>query len=319
MMSTRSLRYAWGVGLLAALAACGGGDSGGPVVSGPLAITAANANDAARVGTTAAGAGADIGGAGLSFGAVTGQQATISQVRRAHTMAVSALGTQRKLAGAAQIPCAGGGTLNITFNDSNADNLLNRVGETISLTANSCNDGQGGSVNGGFSLQLTGYTDATHLSFTLAFINFRSSDSASATSAAIDGSISAALAGTSSISASSPSLNISATAQGVTRSFSAQNYSLSYVDDGSQVTEIVGGTFSSSDFQGQSVQVATLTPIVIRATDNYPYQGVLVVTGANNSAVRIEAVDATQAKVWVDANGDGVYETSTVVNWSALA
>ena len=187
-MNSRSIRFTLCVTLLAALAACGGGgDSGGPSASGPLAITADNANNAARVGTTAAGAGTMIGDASMSFGGITGQQVTISQIRRAHSMAVSALGTQRKPAGTASVTCAGGGSLTISFNDSNADNLLNRVGESISLTANACSDGQGGTANGGFSLTLTSYADATHLAFTLAFNNFRSSDtvSSSATQGAV--------------------------------------------------------------------------------------------------------------------------------------
>ncbi len=319
MMHTRLVRYTLGASLLAVLAACGGGgDSGSPAASGPLVITADNANNAARVGTTAAGAGTMIGGASTSFGAAMGQQVTISQVRRAHSMAVSALGAQRKPAGTVSVACPGSGSMTISFNDSNADGLLNRVGESISLTANACSDGQGGTADGGFSLTLTSYTDATHLAFTLNFLNFRSNDTASATAAAIDGSISASLSGTSAISATSPSLSISATALGLTRSFSAQNYSLSYSDDGSQVIETVGGTFTSSDFQGQSVQISTLAPIVILAADNYPSQGVLVVTGAGNSSVKVEALNATQAQIYIDANGDGGYETTKVVNWSAL-
>lgn len=312
-------RYTLATTLLGALAACGGGgDSTGGTASGPLAITADNANNAARVGALAAGSGAMIGGASTSFSAFTGQQVTVSEVRRAHAMAVQALGTQRRVAGTAGVSCAGGGSLTITFNDSNADGLLNRAGESISLTANTCNDGAGSTTNGAFSLQLASYTDATHLSFTLAFVGFRTNDSTLGTSAAIDGSVTATLAGVASIAATSHSLSISATAGGISRSFGVQAFSLSYVDNGTDVTESVAGTFTSSDFSGQSVQVSTLVPLVILWTDDYPSQGVLQVTGANNSSIKVEALSATQAQIYIDANGDGGFETTKVVNWSAL-
>lgn len=314
------VRKALGTALLAALAACGGGggDSTGGSVTGPLAITAANADSAARVGAQAAGSVAMIGGASTSFAAITGQQVTVAQVRRAHAMAVAALGTQRRVAGTGTVLCGGGGSLTITFNDSNADDLLNRAGESISLTANNCSDGAGSTTNGTFSLQVSTYTDATHLSFTLAFVGFRTSDTTQGTAAAIDGSVTAALSGVANITATSPSLSISATSSGVSRSFGVQGFSMSYADNGTAVTESVAGTFTSSEFQGQSVQVSTLVPVVILWTDDYPSQGMLQVTGANNSSIKVEALNAVQAQIYIDANGDGGFETTKVVNWSTL-
>jgi hypothetical protein len=251
-----------------------------------------------------------IGDAGSSMGALTGQQITLSQVGRAHAMALAAVG--------GSVQCPGGGTLTGSLNDSNGDGMFNRAGESVSLIANNCNDGAGTTVNGSFSLALSSYTDTSHLSFTLAFANFRASDSGTGNVAAIDGSVTATLAGVGNFSATSPSLSLSATAGGITRSFGVQAYSVAYVDSGSAVTESVAGTFTSSEFQGQSVQVSTLVPLVTLATDNHPSQGVLQVTGANNSAVKLEALNATQVQVYIDANGDGSFETTQVINWADL-
>lgn len=319
--ATGLIRYMLSAAALAALAACGGGgggDAGNPGASDPLAITADNANSVARAGLQAAGSLAAIGDIGASLGLLTGQQATISQVRRAHAMAVTALGAQRKALGSRTDPCAGGGSLTLSFNDSNADNQLNRAGESVSLTASNCSDGAGGTSNGSFTLQLTSFTDATHLAFTLSFASFRSSDASTGTAASIEGSVSASLDGLARVTVTSPSLSLSATGGGVTRSFGAQAVSMGYVDDGSAVTESLAGTFTSSDFPGQSVQISTLVPLVILWTDTYPSQGMLQVTGANHSSIKIEALNATQAQIYIDANGDGGFETTKVVNWSDL-
>jgi hypothetical protein len=231
-------------------------------------------------------------------------------------MAVSAL-AQRRIVATSTLLCQGGGTLTISFNDSNADDQLNRAGESVSLTANACNAGNGVTTNGGFSLQLSSFTDNTQLAFTLTFNNFRTGDTTATNAMAIDGSVSASLSGTN-VLANSPSLNISATAGGLTRSFGVQALSISYVDDGTAVTESVSGTFTSSEFAGQSVQVTTLVPVVILWTDDYPSQGMLQVTGANNSSIKVEALNAVQAQIYIDANGDGGFETTKVVNWSTL-
>ena len=233
MKARELIRYTLSAAALAALTACGGGGDGGPSASGPLAITADNANNVARAGLQSAGLMGVIGDIGANLGVPTGQQATISQVRRAHAMAVSALGAQRKASFSNSVSCTGGGSLTVSFNDSNADDQLNRAGESVSLTANNCSDGAGGMTNGSFSLQLTGFTDATHLSFTLSFANFRSSDTSTGTAASIDGSVSASLEGLANVAVTSPSLSLSATSGGVARSFGVQAVSMSYVDSGS--------------------------------------------------------------------------------------
>jgi hypothetical protein len=57
---------------------------------------------------------------------------------------------------------------------------------------------------------------------------------------------------------------------------------------------------------------------VARPSDDYPSSGVMVITGAANSQLKLTALSNTQVRQELDANGDGTYESSTTVNWNTL-
>jgi hypothetical protein len=306
---------------LLALAACGGGggDAGSPGAStGPLAITADNANTTASAAVMGAGMGASVGDASSLLSGFTAQQATVSQARRAYALAASALSAQRRPLASTTLVCTSGGTLTISLSDSNGNNLLDKVGESVSATAANCGIDASSRVNGKFTLQLTGYTDLTHLSFTLSFSNFAASDTTTGQSEAIDGIVTASIAGSSAISITSPSITGTSAAKGVSHSYTVQSFVATVTNDGSQTSETLSGTFTSSDFGGKSVTLSTLAPVVILASDDYPSQGALLIQGANQSALRIDALNATQAQLSIDADGNGTYETVKVVNWADL-
>ena len=52
-----------------------------------------------------------------------------------------------------------------------------------------------------------------------------------------------------------------------------------------------------------------------QAPGAYPFEGILVIMGLNNSQARIAVVDATQLRVEVDENGSQNYEISTLMTW----
>jgi hypothetical protein len=66
------------------------------------------------------------------------------------------------------------------------------------------------------------------------------------------------------------------------------------------------------------VSFSTPTTIVRRGTDMYPYTGVLLISGASNSALRLTVISNSQVQEDLDANGDGTYEGATIVNWNTL-
>jgi hypothetical protein len=87
---------------------------------------------------------------------------------------------------------------------------------------------------------------------------------------------------------------------------------------------------SSSDFTlastelGGAVTVHTVTPFVTDFSCVYPHEGVIVVTGAGGTKVRITVygneyyLASAQLTIEVDANGDGFYETLTPLDWADL-
>lgn len=309
---------------LAVLAACGGGGSSttanASASTEPLGVTADNANTVARAGL----AGLDVGQVAVGLGSVfvgpTGQFNTVAQARRMHAMAVNAVGATNRILATRQavIDCPNGGTMTIAVNDSNNSGSMDAVGESATVSFNACHIDSSSLATGSLSLTLTRYSSASDLAVNLVFTNFTATGATPGTSVAMNGNLALSLVSATDVTVSSDSFTAAATVQGVTHAFSMQAYSAHVVDGGTQVTETLAGTFSSSDFADKSVTVSTPTPVVILAADNYPSQGVLLIQGANQSAVKIEAYSATQARVSVDANGDGTYETSTLVNWADL-
>jgi hypothetical protein len=81
----------------------------------------------------------------------------------------------------------------------------------------------------------------------------------------------------------------------------------------------VAGRLTSSGFTGtQAVSFSTPTAIVRRGTDIYPYTGVLLISGSSNSALRLTVLNNSQVQEDLDADGNGIYENSTTVNWNTL-
>jgi hypothetical protein len=86
------------------------------------------------------------------------------------------------------------------------------------------------------------------------------------------------------------------------------------------VTEGVG--YANATFSGKIylhdygfVVISTSTPFHFLAGNTYPSSGIMIVTGASNGRVKLTVVNSTSYTVDVDANGDGIYETSSSHTW----
>ena len=94
----------------------------------------------------------------------------------------------------------------------------------------------------------------------------------------------------------------------------------SYTDDTNLGLESSDYSYivNSTDFGG-SLSIKTTQTIKHNNLDTYPYAGQFVVTGSNNSSVRVEILGDGSAnglvRVEIDKDGDGVYESSNDVLW----
>jgi hypothetical protein len=78
------------------------------------------------------------------------------------------------------------------------------------------------------------------------------------------------------------------------------------------------GGLASSHFGDRQVLITTRLPLVATGNDVYPSSGQWVVKGSDNSTLRVTPVSATQARLELDTQGDGINETQVLKNWAEL-
>lgn len=318
------------------LAACGGGGGGGSAaaVATPTAVlNSSNQNLAAQDTSTASFL--PLLGAQTLTGAQTTDESVLFDIARAHMDKLSiymadaqANNTLTGVVHSQSVACSSGGSLTVSANDAD-NNGAASAGDSVTISSNNCAE-TFGTISGslGFAIHsVSGTFSSTNYSaaMTMTFGNF--SVTSPQFSAQVNGdmsfSITANGVNTSSATISSSSLAVSGTYAGVTRTRSLANYSATFARTPSPTytyttSYAVSGLLTSSSLSSQAIAFSTPTPIVTRYTDHYPSSGVLLITGASNSKVRLTALSNTQVSEELDANGDGTYESNTTVNWNTL-
>ncbi|MBQ0945404.1 hypothetical protein KAK07_18850 [Ideonella sp. 4Y16] len=304
---------------LASLAACGGGgggDGGEPPVATDLAITDANADAVARVGLASTSVGPLAANLGTGLGATGSASQVVALVsRRAQALGLKAASRVQPQA-AAVVDCAVSGSVSVNFSDSNANGLFDATGESISVSASACDDGSGFTLNGSFTMTLGSFTDARNFGFTMAFAGLQTTTTEG--SVRLDGELAVQLSGGNTLDLSSPSIVLQASRSGVSYRFALASYVAHVVDRGDASVQRVTGTFSGTGLDSYRVQVTTPVDVVQRYADDYPSAGTMKFVGAAGSVLKVDALNATQARLSVDANGDGAYETVRTVLWADL-
>lgn len=328
-----------GTGMALTLAACGGGGGGGGSTSSsstvvPTAvISSSNQNYVAQ--DTASAAFTPLTGSQTITGAqVSDESALFVAVRKqidqlpaymqaavANPVAAGAINSQT-------LACTGGGSLLVSANDADNSSSLT-PGDVLSITANSCRDELGtlsGTVSFTFNalsgdLTTNYYTASMTLSysaFTLTAPGYSSYANGSMT-LAIDSNG----AYTAGASVSAPSLTVSGSYGGSSRTRTLTNYVASYrrapdTTYTSHTTYTFSGSVTSSAFGSQTISFETTTPFVVYGTQVYPTTGSLTITGASNTRLRLTALSNTQVQEELDADGNGTYESTTTVAWNTL-
>ncbi|MCA0239678.1 MAG: hypothetical protein LCI02_02375 [Proteobacteria bacterium] len=315
----------------ALLAACGGGgDSAG---GGKLGLSADNYVSA----------GQEALAAGLQFEESTELIVGAQAVRRSDAsllnVALTALRAAAGSAPALPVTATGlvitasfncdnaGGRYTLASDDANNNNRYD-AGDTLTFTFSNCTLG-GDTANGSATITIKSLSgnlnsDVYNGSFSLAMTALTlGGDSGRYTG---DGQFDVTLVGTAadtgSGSISAPSFKSVAVFGNQTSSRSLSNFSVneSHVpDSGGQRSSIrFDGTLATVGFNNRSISVTTVAPFVVNGGARYPSSGQAVVSGGTAGVVRVTAIDGNTVRFELDAQGDGVYETTTTRSWSEL-
>lgn len=238
-------------------------------------------------------------------------------------------GNNTALAGMTQTytyQCAITGSYTVNVTDADGDPNTAVAGDSASFTFNSCDDGYGYIETGGFSAVILNYTDSSNMSARLTISHYRMSSTTSTDYALMNGGLTMTESYNSGtyidrVSITGDALLYDVSVNGSSYSQALTQFSLvnSYDQYNGTTTVDNDYTFYSTAIGG-FIQVETTTPFVTASGAYYPYQGVVVITGANNAKVRLTAQsDATNVYIEYDINPiDGVYEANQTVTWSYL-
>jgi hypothetical protein len=316
------------IATLAALASCGGGSGGGGTAPNPgpapspnpplVGLSATNAQSVAGAAT--------LTGLGASSLSIQFQNALVTQrlLPRTHvltgfvrqeierlTHGLQSMPLAPLAAAATTTACTVSGS--VTF-----DQQATSATETFSA----CSEVAGSSVSG--TISITSMNLSPGVSFSgSAVLNLTFSQTGFA-DVVISGSGMSVLE---TINVSVNTVTLSGSQISVTTGPLVErigNFTLMTTIDASTETDRITLNYSSTSIGG-SVDVATITPCVSNLTADFPHTGALSLAGAGGSKIQVTIngdetfTTSTQVKIDLDANGDGIFETTIDKNWSDLA
>ena len=201
------------------------------------------------------------------------------------------------------------------------------AGDSLTITGNNCRDVSLGTINGSSTLtfnNMSGTYGSTAYSagLTMTFNNLSMVDGQYNVSingtASLSETVTGANSWTSTFAAPSLSMSASYTGGGVrSRTLSAYSATETRTPDGTTRLSFAGAVTSSA-LSSQTVTFNTTTPFVTLPNGVYPSSGVLLITGAAGTQLKLTALSASQVQQELDANGDGIFEGNTTVNWNTL-
>ncbi len=319
------------------LAACGGGGGASGVPSLPAppdsALLGVSANNYQEVGRAAVSSAFYLGETG---GTLTGGQGGGARLlghvadvaRRTVLEARGQAARSAPLDLRQTFSCSQGGSLVLSISDANGNGNVD-VGDAVDMEARACKEDDTllqGRI--GLSMKaLTGVFYGNSFSATLGMTLTAFSTTRGNNTVQGDGSLELSLtqspAGVSEVTLATPRLALSGTLDGQPFSTTLTDVKLSLriepqSNGGEKSSLSYSGGLASSRFGDQQVLITTRLPLEAAGSDANPSNGQLMVKGRGNSTLRITPVSASQARLEVDADGDGVYETQVLKTWAEL-
>jgi len=219
------------------------------------------------------------------------------------------------------VNCATSGSVTVTLNDNDDNNEFSN-GDTAKIVFNNCAE-SGATSNGSIRFTSTtvngtvGGAGGWDVSATVGFVKLRVVEGF--ITHGINGSMNIAIATTDgnifTSSISGASLSMSQNSQkSVLTDFAAN---VTYNNSSLLYNYSSSGTIDSDQLNG-SVTFETLTPFQQDKNSDFPTSGVMKVTGANASSLKLTALDVVNVQLETDADGDGTYETSVNKTWTDI-
>ena len=218
--------------------------------------------------------------------------------------------------------CAVSGTVTLSGNPTNNPVIMS-VNDVFSLVFDTCDDGDGYSIDGSFSLkvmELSGdpRTDVFRIRYSLWDIALTVASDGGNYTASANGFALAwdSLAFPVIVLTSSP-YTLQLGSQDKVHFIASENLSLTANVDISPINKILeASTYRmKSDFLGDYLSYETIHPLD-SADNRNPESGEILVTG--NGAVRIVIESSTSVRLEIDADGDGAVDDYQYTTWAAL-
>jgi hypothetical protein len=218
--------------------------------------------------------------------------------------------------------CAVSGTVTLSGNPTN-DPVAMSVNDAFSLVFDSCDDGDGYSIDGGFSLkvmELSGdpWTDVFRIRYSLWDIELTvASDGGNYTASANGFALARDSLAFPVIALTSSFYSLQLSSLDDVYFIASENLSLTANVDISPINKVLEASTSrmKSDFLGDSLSYETILPLT-EADNANPESGEILVTG--NGTVRIVIESSTSVRLEIDADSDGVVDDYQYTTWAAL-
>jgi len=230
--------------------------------------------------------------------------------------------------------CAVSGSVSAVLDDRDGSNTVSS-GDLLTVTFDQCKptatDLINGSVSATYSVVQVGPSFAS-ASATVTYSQLQASSTEGSFS--IDGSFNYNLAQQGSVSTAQLSIGVNNLTASVTGTSGSETvtlhagYTVTATRDpdalppegGSTAglgTLTVNGAISATSIGGT---IVIATPVTIKQydVDPFPREGQVSVRGVNNGQLLLTVLSTSQVQVQLDADGDGTFELTKVVNWSAL-
>ena len=323
--------------LATGLVACGGGGGGGdaPPASGStvfpaLALTAGNAEQTTREVSTTGSETIGVGDVGslVITGAVVDAEGgpALAQVARWSMETLHARRDQltTSLSGVVineTVNCTSG-SISLSWNDADNDDEFSS-GDSFTINFNNCVE-MGATLNG--SLGMSGFTIngdpdvdiAWNMGATFTFTALTINDGGD--SIRVDGEMNFNIA---TMNGDDVEVDISGSSLAYydgLHTTTLRSYVFAYTEQLSSGLYSLeySGVLDMGSLSGR-VTFDTTTPFTgSDILDNWPTAGTLRITGANDSAVTLEALGADTIQISIDSNGDGNVDQTIMTTWTAL-